>query len=120
MKEGMMLIHADGIQEQLQNGRVVTTALEAVPFVMEVSGHPCGVCVTLHMGVGISNEGEGFGLTMTRVFSQLDDLCAQLGYSVSDLTWRTSAFTAPAGMMVLPSPGREDNTACRSGTSFSL
>ncbi len=115
-----MLIHTDDIQEHLQDGQVVTTILEAVPLVMEVSSHPCGVCVTLHMGVGISNGGEGFGLTVTRVVSQLDDLCAQLGYAVSDLTWHTSAITATAGMMDPPSPSSKDNTARRAGASFGL
>ncbi len=115
-----MLVHPNDIHEQLQDGQVVRTIVEAVPLVLEASSHPCGVCVTLHLGVGIGSGGEGFGLTVTRVVSHLDDLCAQLGYAVSDLTWHTSAITATAGMMDPPSPSSKDNTARRAGASFGL
>ena len=111
-----MLIHSDDIEEQLRDGQVVTTMLDAVPLVLEVSGHPCGVCVTLHIGVGIGKGGEGFGLIVTRVDSHLEDLCAQLGYAVSDLTWRTSAITAPGERMTPSSPGDEDTTVCHAGS----
>lgn len=111
-----MLIHADDLEEQMQDGQVVRTILEAVPLVLEASSHPCGVSVTLHLGVGIANGGEGFGLTVTRVVSHLDDLFAQLGYAVGDLTWHTSAITALGERMALPSPGNENTTVCHAGS----
>ncbi len=115
-----MLVHPDDLEEQMQDGQVVTTILEAVPLVLEASSHPCGVCVTLHIGVGIGSGGEGFGLIVTRVDAHLDDLCAQLGYAVSDLTWHTSALSAPEERMTPCSPDREDHTALRACSSFGL
>ena len=115
-----MLIHPDDLEEQMQDGQVITTILQAVPLVLEASSHPCGVCVTLHIGVGIGKGGEGFGLIVTRVDAHLDDLCAQLGYAVSDLTWHTSALSAPEKLMTPSSPGGEDNRALRACTSFDV
>ena len=116
-----MLVHPDDLEEQMRDGQVVTTILDAVPLVLEVSGHPCGVCVTLHIGVGIGKGGgEGFGLIVTRVDAHLDDLCAQLGYAASDLTWHTSEITAPEERMAPSSPDREDHTALRACSSFGL
>ena len=89
-----MLIHPEDLEEQMRGGQMVTTILDAVPLVIEASSHPCGVCVTLRIGVGIKSGGEGFGLIVTRVDAHLEDLCAQLGYAVSDLTWHTSQITA--------------------------
>ena len=103
-----MLVHPDDLEEHMRDGQVVRTMLEAVPLVLEASSHPCGTCVTLHIGVGIGSGGEDFGLIVTRVDAHLDDLCAQLGYAVSDLTWHTSAITAPEAGMASSSPGAED------------
>lgn len=115
-----MLVHPDDLEEQMRDGQVVTTILEAVHFVMEVNSHPCGVCVTLHIGVAIGSGGEGFGLIVTRVDAHLDDLCAQLGYAVSDLTWHTNQITAPETGMAPSSPDREDPTALRVWSSCGL
>ena len=115
-----MLVHPDDIEEQMRDGQVVTTILEAVPLVLEASSHPCGVCVTLHIGVGIGSGGESFGLIVTRVDAHLDDLCAQLGYAVSDLTWHTSEITAPEEKMAPCSPEGEDHTALRPCSSIGL
>ena len=106
-----MLIHPDDLEEQMREGQVVTTMLQAVPLVLEASSHPCGVCVTLHIGVGIASGGEGFGLIVTRVDTHLEDLCAQLGYTTSDLTWHANQMTAPETGMASSSPEREDHTA---------
>lgn len=106
-----MLIHPDDLEEQMRDGQVVTTMLAAVPLVLEASSHPCGVCVTLHIGVGMSRSGEGFGLMVARVDSHLDDLCAQLGYAVSDLTWHTNQITTPETGMIPPSPDKEKHAA---------
>jgi hypothetical protein len=99
-----MLVHPDDLEEQMRDGQVVTTILQAVPLVLEVSPHPCGVCVTMHIGVGIKSGGEGFGLIVTRMDAHLDDLCAQLGYAVSDLTWHTSQITAQEERIAHSSP----------------
>ncbi len=113
-----MLIHPDDLEELMHDGQVVTTMLEAVPLVLEASSHPCGVCVTLHIGVGIGSGGEGFGLIVTRVDAHLDDPCAQLGYAASDLTWHTSEITAPEERKVPPSSlDGEDHTARRACSS---
>jgi|GEM_PF-2058433 len=106
-----MLIHADDVEEQMRDGQVATTMLEAVPLVLEASSHPCGICVTLQIGVGIGGGGEGFGLIVTRVDAHLEDLCAQLGYAVSDLIWHTNQITAPEERMAPSSPGGETNRA---------
>ncbi len=115
-----MLVHPDDLEEQMRDGQVVTTMLAAVPLVLEASCHPCGVCVTLHIGVGIGGGGEGFGLMVTRVDAHLDDLCAQLGYTVSDLTWHTSQITAPEERMASPSPDGEDYIAHHACSSFGV
>ena len=115
-----MLVHPDDLEEQMRDGQVVTTMLDAVPLVLEANSHPCGVCVTLHIGVGIGSGGEGFGLMVTRVDSRLDDLCAQLGYTVSDLTWHTSQITAPEERMIPPSPDKYEHTTLRVCSSIGL
>ena len=115
-----MLVHPDDLEEQMRDGQVVTTMLDAVPLVLEVNSHPCGVCVSLHIGVGIGNGGEGFGLMVTRVDSHLEDLCAQLGYAVSDLTWHTSQITAPEERMTPPSPDKGEHAALRVCSSIGL
>ena len=115
-----MLVHPDDLEEQMRDGQVVTTILEAVPLVLEASSHPCGVCVTLHIGVGIGGGGEGFGLIVTRVDAHLDDLCAQLGYEVSDLTWHTPEITVPEERMTPSSPDNEDHIARHAYISFGV
>ncbi len=115
-----MLVHPDDLEEQMRDGQVVTTMLAAVPLVLEAISHPCGVCVTLHIGVGIGSGGEGFGLMVTRVDSHLEDLCAQLGYAVSDLTWHTSQISAPETGMIPPSPDKDEHAALRVCSSFGL
>src|SRR2546425_7079114 len=37
-----MLVHPDDLEEQMRDGQVVTTMLDAVPLVLEASSHPCG------------------------------------------------------------------------------
>ncbi len=106
-----MLVHPDDLEEHMRDGQVVRTMLEAVPLVLEASSHPCGACVTLHIGVGIGSGGEDFGLIVTRVDAHLDDLCAQLGFTVSDLTWHTSQITAPETGIAPSSPDREAHIA---------
>ena len=100
-----MFVHPDDLEEQMRDGQVVTTMLEAVPLVLEASSHLCGVCVTMQSGIGLGNGGEGFGLMVTRVD-------AQLGFTVSDLTWRPSQSTAPeTGMAPLCPTERPNSTA---------
>jgi hypothetical protein len=103
-----MLLHPDDLEEQMREGQVVTTILDAVPLVLEASSHPGGVCVTLHIGTGMGSGGESFGLIVTRVESQLEDLCSQLGFATSDLTWHTSQINALEQGMVLSSQQGED------------
>jgi hypothetical protein len=106
-----MLLHPDDLEEQMRDGQVVTTILEVVPLVLEASSHPCGVCVTLHIGTGMASSGESFGLIVTRVESQLEDLCAQVGHATSDLTWHTSQISALEQGVVPVSQQGEDQRA---------
>ena len=116
-----MVLHPDDLEEQMRDGQVVTTMLDAVPLVLEASSHPCGVCVTLQSGVGMSKEGKGFGLIVIRVDARLDDLCAHLGYAASDLTWRSSVLTVPEeAMLAHPSPDSAHNTGVNACASFGL
>jgi len=113
-----MLLHPDDLEEQMRNGQVVTTTLQAVPLVLEASSHPCGVCVTLHIGTGMGSGGESFGLIVTRVESQLEDLCAQLGVATSDLSWHTSQISALEEGMV-PSSQQGEGQRAPGSCSFS-
>ena len=115
-----MLVHPDDLDEQMRNGQVVTTTLAAVPLVLEASSHPCGVCVTLHIGTGMGTGREGFGLIVTRVESQLEDLCAQVGYATSDLIWHTSQISTLEEGMVPSSPRGEDQRAPGTCSSCSV
>jgi hypothetical protein len=106
-----MLLHPDDLEEQMRNGQVVMTTLQAVPLLLEASSHPGGVCVTLHIGTGMGSGGESFGLIVTRVESQLEDLCSQLGYATSDLTWHTSQISTLEQGMAPSSQQGEDQRA---------
>jgi len=112
-----MLLHPDDLEEQMRNGQVVTTTLQAVPLVIEASSHPCGVCVTLHIGTGMGRGGESFGLIVTRVESQLEDLCAQLGYATSDLIWHTGQI-GPLEEAIVPSSQQGEDQRTPGTCSF--